>query len=424
MSVEVKVNDWGGGRVMLTWPDPLTGRRKAKSPRAAAKLVGMPPPSNRQRDLDRLAAVLQDRLNSADFREPSAITWADFRRKWEAQYTSHRKGKPLSAKGRAATITAFNHLERVMRPDKLARLTTPYFSALCARLRAEGMKDSTLGCVLRHLSAALHWAVRMKLLASVPEFDRPEAGGMKGRPITLEEHERMVLAVPKVRPRDAPAWADYLTGLWLSGLRLEESRILSWDEDAPFRIDLSGSRPKFRIDGSAQKSGKDELLPMAPDLAEWILQTSADERRGRVFKLNDLRTGQPLGNRAIGGTVCEIGETAGVVVNKAEAKYASAHDYRRAFGTRWAKRVMPAVLQRLMRHANIQTTMKFYADVDSDAVAEVLWENHRQAQSPSRSPHSVHTPPARSILNSGPATGRENVSTDLQSNCGHNEPSE
>jgi integrase len=51
---------------------------------------------------------------------------------------------------------------------------------------------------------------------------------------------------------------------------------------------------------------------------------------------------------------------------------ASAHDLRRAFGTRWAKLVMPAVLKRLMRHSAIQTTMSCYVDLDAAEVAEQL----------------------------------------------------
>lgn len=63
-----------------------------------------------------------------------------------------------------------------------------------------------------------------------------------------------------------------------------------------------------------------------------------------------------------------------MVVDKAAGKYASAHDLRRAFGTRWAKKVMPAVLKRLMRHASISTTMAFYVAVDADEVSEALWQ--------------------------------------------------
>ena len=54
-------------------------------------------------------------------------------------------------------------------------------------------------------------------------------------------------------------------------------------------------------------------------------------------------------------------------------KFATAHDLRRSFGTQWAKRVMPAVLKRLMRHAEIGTTMKYYVTIDADDVADEFW---------------------------------------------------
>jgi hypothetical protein len=59
----------------------------------------------------------------------------------------------------------------------------------------------------------------------------------------------------------------------------------------------------------------------------------------------------------------------------------SAHDFRRSFGTRWARRVMPAVLQRLMRHESIETTMTYYVDLDADELAEELWKAHQGADS-------------------------------------------
>ncbi len=40
---------------------------------------------------------------------------------------------------------------------------------------------------------------------------------------------------------------------------------------------------------------------------------------------------------------------------------------------KWAKKVMPAVLQRLMRHANIATTMKYYVTLDAYDLAAELW---------------------------------------------------
>ncbi len=70
------------------------------------------------------------------------------------------------------------------------------------------------------------------------------------------------------------------------------------------------------------------------------------------------------------------------MVNKADGKFASAHDLRRSFGTRWAKRVMPAVLKRLMRHASIQTTMGYYVDLDADEVADQLWAGWGEVADP------------------------------------------
>jgi integrase len=64
------------------------------------------------------------------------------------------------------------------------------------------------------------------------------------------------------------------------------------------------------------------------------------------------------------------------IVNKTDGKFASAHDLRRSFGTRWAARVKPATLQLLMRHKSIETTMKYYVCQDSDDVADELWASY------------------------------------------------
>ena len=68
-----------------------------------------------------------------------------------------------------------------------------------------------------------------------------------------------------------------------------------------------------------------------------------------------------------------------MVVNKGDGKFASAHDFRRAFGTRWARKVMPMVLQKLMRHDSIETTMRYYVDLDVDDMAEELWKAETRA---------------------------------------------
>ncbi|QDS98468.1 hypothetical protein HG15A2_17480 [Adhaeretor mobilis] len=79
-------------------------------------------------------------------------------------------------------------------------------------------------------------------------------------------------------------------------------------------------------------------------------------------------------------TITKIGKESRVVVNKEQSKFASAHDLRRAFGTRWAARVQPATLREIMRHSSIDTTMKFYVDLNGESVASELWGKETPSQ--------------------------------------------
>ena len=316
--IRVSVASYGEGRALsLYWRDPLTGKRRVVSAKTT--------------DPDRAvgaAAILQDKLNTGQHSAPSKMTWAEFRKRYEME-----KLTGLAPKSQQTARTALNHVERVLNPDKLAKLTTANMSRFQSELRKPrevmngdkrtikpGMTDVTIASVLRHLRPALSWAVSMGMLPKVPDLHAPKRPKgqtlMRGWPIAGEEFDRMIAAAAKVRPYDAAAWVRYLTGLWLSGLRLEESLALSWDQDEPFTVDLSGRRPAFRIYAEAQKARRDEILPMTPDFAEWPLQTPEGERHGRVFKLDGLQTRKPITAKRICRLVSKIGKKAGIVVNR------------------------------------------------------------------------------------------------------------
>ena len=190
-------------------------------------------------------------------------------------------------------------------------MTTSMLSRFQARLREEGIRDTTIATHLRHLKAAFSWAVTVELLAECARVQIPKRSKglslMRGRPITDLEFAKLLKQVPTVRPKDAALWERYLRGLWLSGLRLEESVILSWDEEAPFSVDLSGRRPRFRIYAEAEKGHCDRLLPMTPDFAQFLLQTPAPDRHGHVFKLPGLLSGKQMTSARVGRVISAIG---------------------------------------------------------------------------------------------------------------------
>lgn len=354
--------------LMMRYVDPITGKQIARSTR-----------TTRRREAERIAAKWEAELREGRYHAPTSISWEEFRERYEDEKLSS-----LAENTAGATATAFNHLERLVNPQKLMAITPAVLSRFQTKLRKEGMRDTTIATHLRHLRAALGWAVSLKMLPTVPDFNMPKRIKgrtlMRGRPITEKEFKRMLGKAAAVRPKDKGVWVRYLNGLSLSGLRLEESTILSWDLDAPFAIDLSGRHPRFRIYAEAEKGHQDRLLPMTPDFTEFILKTPKKQRRGFVFKLYGLWTGRQMTSARVGRVVSDIGEKAKVMVNKAEQKYASAHDLRRSFGTRWATKVMPATLQLLMRHESVETTMKYYVSQDADDVAHNLWRDYSKAR--------------------------------------------
>ncbi len=358
------------------------------------------------------------------------MNWADFREYHERHCLSAMKEKSVDA-----YVCALNVYEGFHKPERLSDITAARITAWHTHLRGEGKAEATIGTYTRHLKATLNWAHRQGLLAVVPKIVMPKrvkgAKVMKGRPITTEEFERMLFAVPKVvGPEAVLSWKHYLRGLWWSGLRLGESLILEWSGNTPgaLLVDFTGRRPMLRIPAESEKGGQDRLLPIAPEFAEFLEQTPEAERRGRVFKLVGSRWGDArMQADWVSRVVCNIGRTAGVVVDQREKrlvvdaragkakgtpekpakgkrrkaapdaddgikrKYASAHDLRRAFGLRWSSRVMPAILQQLMRHESIETTMRYYVGRDANATADVLWEaveSSKSNKTGNNSPHS------------------------------------
>jgi integrase len=129
-------------------------------------------------------------------------------------------------------------------------------------------------------------------------------------------------------------------------------------------------------------------LPITPDFAEFLLETPEVELHGLFFGIEGKIPGKPLSTKRVSRYISAIGDKARVVVDANDCRMridaetgkeisvprcATAHDLRRAFGTRWSKRVMPATLMQLMRHSSIDTTMNYYVEHNADDLAADLW---------------------------------------------------
>lgn len=374
----------------MRYVDPLTGKVVAKSSGTENKKEAL-----------KIAAKWEAELQEGRYKSPSKVSWTEFRHRYEDEVLT-----TLAPKTAKKICGVFNSIESLINPDKLAKLNADQLSRFQKLLRSERKQaEITIKHNLAHLMAALKWAKRVGLLNEVPTIEIPKrAVGskiMKGRPVTAEEFERMLGKVPEIlnkmysskpgdpeteasKPAPTPAeverradlvhrWQWFLRGLWFSGLRLGEALDLSWDESGHIEADLSGEYAMFHIPAARQKSGKDQLLPIAPEFAEQLKSVSPDQRTGPVFKLGRRDVNGRMGLLIVSKAVSAIGESAGVIVNQKPLKFASAHDFRRSFGERWSTRVMPATLQAMMRHADISTTMKFYVGQNGQKAAADIY---------------------------------------------------
>ena len=383
---------------VLEWKDPITGKRRFRSTTIARG-------GRRNRaEAERLAAEWEAELNAGAVGSEK-MTWERFRDLYEQQKLS---GLALGTRDKANDV--FNKLERELNPRHLRDLTEARLSHLVTVLRAGKLAEDTIRSILAHIKSALSWAVEQKFLTRLPAFPKlrrvKKAAGtpMKGRPITTEEFERMLAAVlGVVGPDHAPDWERYLRGLDASGLRLEESLDLRWDDDGRIRPRFAEGRlPVLVIPAECEKGFTDREHPMAPEFALMLQEVPVERRKGFVFRLNGRgHGGGRLKANAVSKTVSDIGKAAGVKVytnpRTGKVKFASAHDLRRTFGERWAARLMPVQLMELMRHRNIETTLRYYVGANAQRTAQSIWaafQQQGQVSPPAPAPEVVWRPRA------------------------------
>ncbi len=344
------------------WKCPHTGRTRRRSLK-----------TNIRREADRLAGRLELELKD-EAATGIQITWEDFRDRYEVEALTG-----LADNTAKKVSTVFNSIEKTIKPGLLTDLNEQVISRYVVSMRKAGRSEATIAGHLRHLKAGIQWAFDMKLIPSVPTIRMPKGSnkvGSKGRPITVEEFERIISKVPAIVGEDrAASWQHLLYGLWWSGLRLGEALKLHWTDETGFVVDRSGRFPMFRIAAEAEKGRKDRLLPMAPEFAQFL--DRMETQRGYVFNPLRLRetTDRP-GLEFVSRTIISFGESAAVKVADRGEKvvWASAHDLRRAFGFRWSQRLMPADLKDLMRHEQITTTEKFYLGQNAESRAANIWQ--------------------------------------------------
>jgi integrase len=333
--------------LVLQWHDPETGKRKSKSAETADEKKAEQARGDHEAD-----------LNAGRYQQTSNMSWERFRELFEKEFTASRREN--TRRNYRVTLDLF---EQVCNPKALRSVNERTVSAFAAGLRqlpgygSETMQASTVKVRLQFLHTALRWAAEQKLIPSCPKFPAVKVPKKRPQPVPVESVEKLLAKAPDDHMR------AYMLCGWLAGLRLNEALALEWEatDKAPY-LDPDNDRIVFPAE--VVKADEDQWVPLDPKL--WAALNALPRSGRKVFQFEaiDGRGERDVCDITVCSRVRKLARAAGVKLTM--------KSLRRGFGCRYAAKVSAQVLQKLMRHASIKTTMDYYANVDDAAMEAVL----------------------------------------------------
>lgn len=331
------------------WLEP-SGKRRSQS---------CGPGKRGKQHAEKLAEKIKSELIERTYkREGERATWQDFRTKFDKT--------ALAIMGdamRKLTDGALSAFERIVQPKMMRTVNAAAILEFIAARRLERghKKGSTISVAsinkeLRHIKAALKYAVTWEMLQAVPEFKflrEPE----ELPTFMTEEHFQAIYAACDVATMPAIAnvnpgdwWRGLLVLLYMTGWRINEALTLK-----RAHVDLDTGMARLKADNT---KGRREAAVRLHDLVIEHL------RRLQTFDV--LMFPWSHNERTIYTQFARIQEAAGIALECDEkhehtryCKVYGFHDLRRAFATLNAPNLSAAELQNLMRHRSYRTTERY-----------------------------------------------------------------
>src|SRR5262245_12906592 len=126
--------------LQLQWLDS-TGRRRTKSAGTGDPAIA-----------EAARCDLEADLNAGRYQPPSRTAWSEFRQAFMAEHVAG-----LRPTSRASYAAALDHLERHVRPARVADVSQRVLSQFVAALRARPLAPSTIRTILSYVHGCLSW---------------------------------------------------------------------------------------------------------------------------------------------------------------------------------------------------------------------------------------------------------------------------
>lgn len=264
-----------------------------------------------------------------------------------------------TSKSNRAQYSAMCGALRQLRLDRVDEIRLYHVDEMIDFWESRNLSPATISSYCKTLRAFLNWTYRRDFWTpgTQPPVFQIKGGRARKRPVTHEEYQAM-------QRRVIPANRWLFDVLWYSNLRIGEINQVVWEPPGAIWIDWEAEEPIWRVDTQNGKLGKYNQFPVPPDFVDWLRSYWTRSSP------NDMYMFPHQGNYS--QIVRRAARRAGVITGRDtndKPLYAGAHDFRRAFATRWASLLTPADLMVWMRHKSIATTLTFYVDLDSAKLA-------------------------------------------------------